>query len=55
MAQLVKRDKFFLVGGQQALNALLQAGEVAPKRIFSALGRIGVTCGLQPAVELALY
>jgi hypothetical protein len=35
VAQLVERQKVFLVGGEQALDALLQTGEIAPKRIFA--------------------
>ena len=55
VAQLVERQKVFLVGGEQALDALLQAGEIAQKRIFSTFCRIGVACGLQSAVEFAFY
>ncbi len=54
VAQRVERQKVFLVGGEQTLDALLQTGEIAPKRIFATLCRIGMACGLQPAVELAL-
>ena len=54
MAQLVERQKIFLVGCEQALDALLQAAEITLKRRFATLCRIGVTCGLHPAVELVL-
>ena len=33
---------------------LFCTGKIAPKPIFATLCRIGVACGLQPAVELAL-
>ena len=54
MAQLVERQKIFLVGCEQALDALLQAAEITLKRRFATFCRIGVTCGLHPAVELVL-
>ena len=54
MAQLVEQQKIFLVGCEQALHALLQAAEITLKRRFATLSRIGVTCGLHPAVELVL-
>src|SRR6202023_356479 len=54
VAQLIERKEVFLVGGEQARNALLQTSEIAAKPIFATLCRIGVACGLQPAVELAL-
>src|SRR6266478_6591676 len=54
VAQLIERKKVFLVGGEEARDALLQTSEIAPKPIFATLCRIGVAGGLQPAVELAL-
>src|SRR4029077_3120853 len=54
VAQLIERKKVFLVGGEQARHALLQTSEIAPKPIFATLCRIGVACGLQSAVQLAL-
>jgi hypothetical protein len=54
VAQLVERQKIFLVGGEQALDALLQAAEITLKRRFSTFCRIGVACRLHPAAELVL-
>jgi hypothetical protein len=48
------RQKIFLVGGEQTLDALLQAAEITLKRHFSTFCRVGVTRRLQPAVELVL-
>src|ERR1700720_4858335 len=49
VAQLIERKKVFLVGGEQARNALLQTSEIAPKPIFATLCRIGVAGGRPPA------
>jgi hypothetical protein len=54
VAQLVEQQKIFLVGCEQALDALLQAAEITLKRRFATPCRIGVTCGLHPPVELVL-
>jgi hypothetical protein len=49
-----RETKIFLVGGEQALDALLQATEIMQTGRCATLCRIGVTYGLQPAVELVL-
>ena len=55
VAQLFKREKAFLIGREQALDALSTTREIATQRFFPALGRIGLSCGLEPAIELFLY
>ena len=55
VAQLFKREKAFLIGREQALDAISTTREIATQRFFPALGRIGLSCGLEPAIELFLY
>jgi len=46
---------FFLESGDQAIETVLGANEIALQRIDTTLGRIGVTRCLQAAVEFGLY
>src|ERR1700680_1356229 len=48
VAQLIERKKVFLVGSEEARDALLQTSEIAPKPIFATLCRIGVAGGGAP-------
>ena len=54
LAQLVQREKAFLIGGEQAIDALADASEIAAESLLTAFGRVGFARGCEPAVEFVL-
>ena len=54
LAQFVQREKAFLISGEQTIDAVADANEIASDSLFTALGRVGLSCGCEPSVELVL-
>jgi hypothetical protein len=53
-AQFVQREKTFLIGGEQSVDAFTNAGEIASEGVFTAFGRIRLACGGEPSVDFVL-
>ena len=54
-AKFSQRKQAFLIGRQQAIDAFSATREIAPERLLSASGRIGLARCPQAAVEFLLY
>src|SRR5258708_13911802 len=55
LAQFVQREKAFLIGGEQALDALADANEIAAETLLTAFGRVGFSRRCEPSVALVMH
>ena len=53
-AQFVQREKTFLIGGEQSVDAFTNASEIASEGVFTAFGRVGLARGCEPSVDFVL-
>jgi hypothetical protein len=54
LAQFVQREKAFLIGGEQAIDALADASEIAAESLLTAFGRVGFSRSCEPSVEFVM-
>ena len=54
LAQFVQRQKAFLIGGEQAIDALADANEIAAESLLTAFGRVGFSSSCEPSVEFVM-
>jgi RNA-directed DNA polymerase len=54
LAQFVQRQKAFLIGGEQAIDALADANEIAAESLLTAFGRVGFSRSCEPSVEFVM-
>ena len=54
LAQFVKREKAFLISGEQAIDALADANEIAAESLLTAFGRVGFSRRCEPSVEFVM-
>ncbi len=54
LAQFVQREKAFLISGEQAIDALADANEIAAESLLTAFGRVGFSRRCEPSVEFVM-
>ena len=54
LAQLIQRQKAFLVGSEQTIDALADTNELTPESLFASFGRVGLACGCEASIDLTL-